>query len=482
MVKKTSTEIDINSHLVGFNPWWESGKVSDELLKPFRRLKFDTYFDSLKDKRILCITGLRRVGKTTLMYQLIQELLKETDPKNILYVSFDNVELKSMQNPVKKVLEAYIELQNKDLEEGKFFVFFDEIHYCKDWSFELKNYFDQKYPIKFIISGSSSTSLYKLSSESLVGRITISPLYPFSFKEYQLFHDKTQTESIKQFTYVRGTFFKSLEVEKLWTHIKKREASLLHHRNSFRRRLNEFILKGGLPGQFEVDSLLKWQNWLRQDYTSLTLYKDILEFYEVREPKALEDLLNLIAKESAQTFSYLSLAKNLGLKKDTLKNYLLYLESAFLVSESEVFSRSVMKKIRRRKKVYLVDSGMRNAFLRIDNVFLSEQELGKTIEGLVHTHIKQTLSDLLGVEDPSMHYWSGAQEVDIVMEWGGKVLPIEIKYKNKITKKDWRGIEEFMHEFKVEEGIVVTKDLLKLEEIESGTVLFLPLWLFLLAT
>ena len=470
---------DPKSILVGFNPWWETDKVPDELLKPFKRPKFRKYLDYMEDKRILCITGLRRVGKTTLMYQLIQELMREVEPKNILYISFDNVEIRRMQNPVRGVLETYTELQNKDLKKEDFFVFFDEIHYCKDWSFELKNYFDQKYPIKFVISGSSSTNLYKLSSESLVGRISISPLYPFSFREYISYLDKRE-DLMNYFEGVRKRFLESLNVEELEGEIKKKEVTLLHNKDNLKRRLNEFILKGALPGQFEVDSLIKWQNWLRQDYVTLTLYKDILEFYEIRDPRSMEDLLNLIAKESSQTFSYLSLANNLDLKKDTLKNYLLYLKSAFLVSESEIFSKSTMKRTRRNKKVYLTDIGLRNALLRIKNPVLNESELGKSIETLVHLHIRQMLSDFLGVEDPDLYYWSNTSEVDIVINLNGKILPIEVKYKTEITKRDIAGIEKFMREFKVRQGIIVTKDLLGLERLGENKILFLPLWVFLL--
>src|SRR3989344_4327040 len=117
------------STLEEFNHWWLKGKVDPELALPFKRDDYTEIEKNLDKRFIVALIGLRRVGKTTTLYQLIQNLVAEkVDKTNIVFFSFDEVSIK-----LGEVLEKYKEIQKKDLREEKVYVFLDEIQKCENW-------------------------------------------------------------------------------------------------------------------------------------------------------------------------------------------------------------------------------------------------------------------------------------------------------------------------------------------------------------
>ena len=150
-----------------FNEWWFTGKVRVALALPFRRKAFSRIIESLRERQILLVTGLRRVGKTTLLYQAVETLLETVAPDCILYFSFEE----ALGSP-KEVLEYYEKkVLRKPLEDaGKIFVFFDEIQYVEDWPSVLKQFYDLYPNLKFFVSGSSSLLLSRDAVDKLAGR------------------------------------------------------------------------------------------------------------------------------------------------------------------------------------------------------------------------------------------------------------------------------------------------------------------------
>src|SRR3989344_1998524 len=150
-----------------FNHWWINKKVDAELALPFKR---DIYAEIEKhiDKRfIVALVGLRRVGKTTTMYQIIQSLIeRKISPTNILFFSFDEIVAK-----LGEVLDAYREMHNKDFRKEIVYVFLDEVQKCNNWENEIKKYYDLYPKLKFIISGSESLFIRRKTKETLAGRI-----------------------------------------------------------------------------------------------------------------------------------------------------------------------------------------------------------------------------------------------------------------------------------------------------------------------
>src|SRR3989338_2001738 len=150
------------------NHWWKLGKVKHEFIPSFKRKLFEEVLKYLKLRQIIGVVGLRRVGKTTIFYQLIEHLMKGTSPKNIIYFSFD--ETKAELRDLFNVYEENV--IKKKIGEEKIFVFLDEIQKLEDWQNKIKVYYDL-YPntIKFFISGSASIDILLKAKESLAGRI-----------------------------------------------------------------------------------------------------------------------------------------------------------------------------------------------------------------------------------------------------------------------------------------------------------------------
>jgi len=203
--------------------------------------------------------------------------------------------------------------------------------------------------------------------------------------------------------------------------------------------------------------------------------------FNIRNMKAMEDLVALIAEESAQKMNYESLCRNLSIgKTHTVKEYLDFLESSFLIYRSERYLKSKASSLRKDKKIYFANVGLRNAITGTLNMrlFQNPTELGRVVETLAYEHCKRLKFNLEPGIEPKLYYWTNkkGEEIDIIMEFHGIPIPIESKYKNKIEKKVINRVNNFVEEYKCPFGIIVTKDRLDLK----GNVLLIPLRIFLL--
>ena len=151
-----------------FNHWWKSGRVKKEFSPKYKRKLFYEIIKYMDKRQILALVGLRRTGKTTLLYQLIQHLIEQgINPFNILYFSFDEEDVS-----VEEILDYYEkEILKKDLSNEKVFLFFDEIQKLNNWEDKLKILYDLYPKMKIIVSGSASINLLFKGKETLAGRI-----------------------------------------------------------------------------------------------------------------------------------------------------------------------------------------------------------------------------------------------------------------------------------------------------------------------
>ncbi|MCL2354626.1 MAG: AAA family ATPase [Oscillospiraceae bacterium] len=186
--------MDIKQSLIANNNWWSGEKISSKFLLGRKREEFDNIIEKLDEKRILSIVGPRRVGKSILIYQTINHLLedKKIHPKRILFFSGDDPSLFFNENDkLSDVLDIYFkEILSEDVAslDSKVYIFIDEVHFIKNWQNFLKVYFDRKYDVKFIVTGSSSVHLYKDANESLMGRIENIHVLPLTFNQFLNFH------------------------------------------------------------------------------------------------------------------------------------------------------------------------------------------------------------------------------------------------------------------------------------------------------
>ncbi|ODS42440.1 MAG: hypothetical protein MSIBF_03725 [Candidatus Altiarchaeales archaeon IMC4] len=169
----------------------------------------------------------------------------------------------------------------------------------------------------------------------------------------------------------------------------------------------------------------------------------------------------------------------MGISKVSLSNYLSYLRSAFLVYEAKTYSPNIKKSLRSQSKFYVCDTGLIGSITAFsENVFTDNRKLGELVETLIFNHC------FAAAKEKSMRvfYWRDKQknEVDVIIETGNRITPVEVKYGSSITKKDISGLLKFMDKFKIKKGIVVTTDLFKREEMDGKEILFTPAWLFIM--
>ena len=149
---------------------------------------------------ILALIGARQVGKTTLLYQIIDELLSRTSPENILFVELDNPYLNISLENLDRIFSVYsttILKKEFDSLNETIYIILDEIQSFENWQNALKLWYDLGYKIKFIVTGSSSVGIFEGSAESLVGRVKHQIVLPMKFIEYVRFKEEDLGELIK---------------------------------------------------------------------------------------------------------------------------------------------------------------------------------------------------------------------------------------------------------------------------------------------
>jgi uncharacterized protein len=468
------------------NPWWTGGGVPETLSHPFRRRDFFVLRRKLEGKPIVAIAGPRQVGKTTLMYQLVQDAIANgVPPSRILFASFDLPGLGLYAvDPLNEVIRLFEErILQAPLRELKapVYVFLDEVTKAPNWHRDLKGWFDFHYPVHFVVSSSSNSELKSGSAASLVGRIATHLLLTWKFVDVMSLRtgDSRANDGYLEARSEIADAMRKGKGDGLHASLAKLRPRSPRQRVALASSLDWYLLTDGYPELAQATDLGACAKRL-DEYVKLTLAHDLYRFHEIRSStRVLEDLLGLIAAQSGGLASYAGLAEPVGLEQRTLVEYLDYLEEAFLISRASFYSSSRQSRLRKQKKVYVPNPGILNVLRgRLDRSLLSSpEEMGVVAESVVHEHAKRLAFNLDPGVGSAVYYWRNrrGQEVDIVVEVGGRPLPIEVKYRSDPHKK-LEGIRSFIDEKGAPFGLVVTKDLLEL----SPPLLYLPLSDFLM--
>ena len=435
--------------LIGQNPWWQGEGVSEEYGKKPKRTIFDELVKELEHERVSTLVGLRRVGKTTLLYQLIDCLLsKGVSGKNILYVLLDQAEFLNLELPIKKVIDEYLlHIKKKSLSEidEPLYIFIDEVNKDNTWAQEVKNIWDIR-KIKFFVSGSSSLFIRKKTRESLAGRSITNFISPLDFVDFLRikFNIKCQIKI--------GSF----NIEEIYDRIK--ESNILLEKNKLLPKFIDFMKKGGFPELIDLPENQS-KRFLEEDILEKILFIDIPQIYGVRDEKKLLKVFLYFARQGITFLNKDSVARNFGLNKITVDNYLNYLESSFLIKSLEKYAKSVEATLRSRDKVYCGDF----SFYRYFNECVDESYIAEIMVG-------SKLREWARIKRIELCYWKKRKEVDFVFE----NIPIEVKYQERIKSEDLAGIKDFQKVFRINEGILITKNRF---EMRDG-ILMIPLWVF----
>lgn len=481
----------IRRALANQNPWWSTGKVPRPLLCPYRRRDFYPLVDKLADERILVITGPRRAGKTTIMYQMIDELLSATqiEPRRVLFVSFDYPYLLAdLDRPFEDILTAYTETVLKESLENlteRVYIFLDEVYSLPEWGKVMKGHFDRKTRTKVIVSGSSSPEIIAEAARSLVGRIDRHLMLQMKFVDvacHDLNKDRDRIKEASLGLMRKGfeAFLTKGSLKSLSSTYNDAFNALSNLEDEIQGILLDYLVKDGYPENLGVGDFSKCAQAIVTS-VDLSIYKDVMRVFKNREPQKIERLMAVLSQSSGSIVASNTLSDTLGLNFRTVERYLSHLEAVYLVTVSHAYSGSLYKSLPKARKIYITNVGVRNAILGLLNERLLENsvELGRCAEAVAHDHIKRLAFCMEPTKEPRTYYWRNrtGNEVDIVVDMRGRSIPFDVRFREKIDKGDLKTLNLFLAENpKCKCGVLLTKRRLGVE----GKVLMVPLWLFLL--
>jgi len=417
--------------LTEWNPWWEDETSVCEI-SGVPRPDYAQLLDSLNSNEVTIITGVRRSGKSTLMYQMVQSLLERgTDPEDILFVNLEDKRLTG--DGLDAIYECYRQNMNPD---RKAYVFLDEIHRRDGWESWIRRHYDLKTNVKFVLSGSCSYLLKREYSTLLTGRNLTFEVFPLSFREYLSFRGAAP-RSLKAVT--PKTRFKLINI------------------------LQDYMALGGFPGVLQEPERFRVK--LLEQYFDDMLYKDMIDRYGLNSRKA-KDLGLFLSTNFTSPISLRNVRQSLGLSYDTIKDYLAYFKEAFVFFTLEAFSYSLGGQKAQPPKVYCIDNGLRNAAS-----FKFSRDEGRLAENLVFVELKRR-----GLE---VFYWKNSNEVDFVLKSGdGSLEALNVTYSDDVAEREIKGLLEFAGGFPQARRLtLITKDTEKTE----GRIRVIPLWRWLLA-
>ena len=402
-----------------YNPWWRNPDMVKEESKPQKRLAYYEAMKMLKHKtirRFTVLSGARRVGKTTIMYQMIENLVEEgVNPKNILYVSFDNPIVKMIN--VETVLSIYESLY--PLEDTKY-VFMDEIQYTEHWELWMKVIYDSRKDIRLTATGSSSPILEKGSTDSGTGRWSVLKIPTMSFYEYCCLlkiEESTIPDSVKLTSLVKMS---NSEI-----------GDIMSRFSTLEGHFNRYLMIGGFPELVLSDDDDYAQRMLREDVVDKVIKRDVLTLFNIRSPLLMEKLFLYLCMNSTDIFSITTAAKELeNTSVSTIEGYLEALEMSNLIYISKPMDVGSKGALKGRPKIYVADAAIRNAVLMIEDVLSDEKELGAMIETCVYKHIVSFYQGSTAQIGYFRKAKDNQKEVDVVIELPREKILCEVKYRN----------------------------------------------------
>ncbi|TNE53862.1 MAG: ATP-binding protein [Bacteroidetes bacterium] len=435
------------------NPWWVDGKIEDDYNQMPRRLYFDLFKPLVYERdirRAVVLMGPRRVGKTVMLYHMVQDLIESgTNPKKIIFITIENPIYNNI--PLEQLF-IYAKEATGLKDKDDWHIIYDEIQYCRDWEVHLKSLVDSYRKDKFIVSGSAAAALKFASNESGAGRFTDFLLPPLTFYEYISLKDLDR-------------IIKPIEMR--WNDKTTRFYST-SHLEELNKHFIDYINFGGYP---EVIFSEKIQanpgRYIRQDIVDKVLLRDLPSLYGISDTRELNSLFTTIAYNSGGEFSLETLSKQSQVPKNTLKKYIEYLEAAYLIKQVKRIDQCG-KRFKRDNffKIYLTNPSLRIALF--SPISATDEMIGNMVETAIFAQWMHR--DWF---TPWYARWNTG-EVDMV-GLGQTLKPIwalEIKWSDRYYDKprELKSLIKFCKENEIETPIVTS--ISKEGEIEFDSIHF----------
>lgn len=405
------------------------------------------HIESVSGKATVCV-GVRRCGKSTFMFQVIQRLLESgVSQQNILYLNFFDDRLHDLQHDgLGVILEAYYSLFPEKKNAEKIYCFFDEIQVVPGWEPFIDRLLRTE-KCEVYITGSSAHLLSKEIATQMRGRALAWEMFPFSFKEYLDYKgiDVSEALSSKQKFYIQGAF-------------------------------DDYWQTGGFPEVLGVSPSLRTK--IHQEYYNAILFRDLVERHDVSHPKAIVDLAHKLIDTTGSLYSINSLTGHLQslshkIPKSAISTYLDWFEDAYFLFTVRIFDASLNRSKVAPKKIYCID----HSFVRsISSGILVNS--GHLLENLVFIALRRL--------SPSVYYYKTktGREVDFIIQMQDRtkilVQVCESLVNEQTKKREILALTEAMDELGLTSSIIVTKNEEEQLTIKDKVIHILPAWRFLL--
>ncbi|MDT8402815.1 MAG: ATP-binding protein [Bacteroidales bacterium] len=364
------------------------------------RILYDNIRNNLDKGKAIIIIGPRQVGKTTLVKQISSGLGRKS-----LFLNCDEIEAKN-------ALSTHSLINLRNIIGLNKLVIIDEAQRVKDIGLTLKLIIDNIPGIQLIVTGSSALELSNSINEPLTGRKFEFYLYPISSCELRE---------------AKGGFEET-------------------------KNLKSRLVYGMYP---DVINNPGNEKLILNNLASSYLYRDALTYQEIRKPELLDRLLRALALQVSSQVSYNELAQLLGSDPDTVSRYIQLLEKAFIIFRLNSFSRNLRNELKRSRKIYFYDNGIRNAITGNFNDTDTRQDTGALWENfLISERIKHTHYNNIFAQK---YFWrtTQQQEIDYLEEGDGRLDIYEFKWR---SHKKHRFPKTFTGNYQVNESAFITTE------------------------
>lgn len=457
---------NILSILTTFNPWWQNGVVPKAFLKEFHRSSYYTCRKSLLSdlRRIVVMSGARRTGKTTIMYQLIHDLLEQgVKPQNILFFTFDHPVIRMAG--MDQILNIY---KNNISDDEHFYMFVDEVQFDKDWTNYLKMAYDMNPDMRSVATGSASAAIEDDVRESGAGRWTVIKVTTLSFYEYCALKGISKAQSVD-------------DVFRIHTLSKQQQTQLMMGLSDLQIHLMRYMQIGGFPELVKTEDVPYAQKLIREDVMDRAIKHDLPRVHKIRSIDELEKVFVYLCYNSSSIINIEAMCKEFdGVSRPTVEKYIGYLSDANLINISPQLNIKGKQVLKARNKIYVADSGIRGAVVLGADIYTKPSELDFALETAVFKHVKDffvsenTLYEVGYIRD------SKGAEIDVAVQYAGQPIQyIEAKMRNNSTVKDDNRI--VIYGMADTPGYVISKNLTDFGLSERGaTSLYrIPAYAFL---
>jgi len=379
---------------------------------PYPRQIFTQLEAELETKEIMVITGMRQVGKTTTLLHLYD------------LVKIKNKTILDLENPLhRKVFEEenYDAVWSNLAQFGitnttKAYIFIDEVQNLPNLSRVVKYLLDH-WDVKFILTGSSSYYLRNLFPESLAGRKIIFELFPLNFSEFLTF--KQVTRVVEASFKTKANHKNKIAYDKLLSYY------------------DEFMEFGGFPSVVLEENRERKKILLSEIFTSY-FEKDAKNLADFKDMSKLRDLILLLIPRVGSRIEILKLATTLSVSRETIYNYLAFLEQTYFITLLPKYSASIDRQAAGNKKLFLCDSGIANALGRISQGQLFEQSI---------------YQNLRGFHNLTYYNKNGGSEIDFVSD-----LNCALEVKFSVSSQDLENLKRRSEGLGLKENYIITHE------------------------